>query len=332
MLDLKDVFYFVQVVDRGGFTSAGTALRLPKSTLSHRVQELEASLGVRLLNRTSRHFGMTDVGKEFYEYAVAMLHSAEIAEEAVRQRSTEPSGVIRLTTAVEIAQFALRELLPIFLNRHPKVRVIEIATDRYVDIVGEGFDLAIRGHTAPLQDSSLVQRAVAHVPWYLFAGPGYLKQMGVPQSPQELARHASIAMVLNGPMQWQLQGPDGKEILMPIDPRFQSNNMVALKEAACANLGIAALPGYICRSELRAGTLQQLLPDWTAAGRPYLGTDSVSHGAASCGALARGFSGGGTSRRHCVRPPGALRAIGRGLGALTRRLGVQEIGRCVSRR
>lgn len=265
MLDLKDVFYFVQVVDRGGFTSAGSALRLPKSTLSHRVQELEAYLGVRLLNRTSRQFGMTDVGKEFYEYAVAMLHSSDVAEEAVRQRLTEPSGVIRLTTAVEIAQFALRELLPVFLNQYPKVRVIEIATDRYVDIVGEGFDLAIRGHTAALQNSTLVQRSLARVPWYLFASPRYLERMGVPESPADLARHATIAMVRNGLLQWQLRGPQGEEIVMPIDPRFQSNNMVALKEAACASLGIAALPGYICRSELRAGTLQQLLPDWSAA-------------------------------------------------------------------
>ena len=265
MLDLKDVFYFVQVVDRGGFTAAGSALRLPKSTLSHRVQELESYLGVRLLNRTSRQFGMTDIGKEFYQYAVAMLHSSDVAEEAVRQRLAEPSGVIRLTTAVEIAQFALREILPVFLNRYPKVRIVEIATDRYVDMVGEGFDLAIRGHTGSLQNSTLVQRALADVPWYLFASPGYLAQRGVPESPAELAEHASVAMARNGPLQWQLKGPHDEELSMPIDPRFQSNNMVALKEAACANLGIAALPGYICRSELRDGTLQQLLPDWSAA-------------------------------------------------------------------
>lgn len=265
MLDLKDVFYFVQVVDRGGFTSAGVALRLPKSTLSHRVQELEGHLGVRLLNRTSRQFGMTDIGKEFYQYAVAMLHSCEVAEEAVRQRLAEPSGVIRLTTAVEIAQFALREILPVFLNQYPKVRVIEIATDRYVDIVGEGFDLAIRGHTTSLQNSTLVQRALADVPWYLFASPAYLARAGVPESPADLAQHATVAMVRSGPQQWQLRGAHDEEVVMPIDPRFQSNNMVALKEAACASLGIAALPGYICRTELREGTLQQLLPDWSAA-------------------------------------------------------------------
>src|SRR5881392_4134578 len=179
MLDLKDVFHFVQVVDRGGFTSAGNSLGLPKSTLSHRVQELEGSLGVRLINRTSRQFGMTDVGAEFYRYAIALLQSADVAEEAVRLRLSEPSGVIRLTTAVEIAQFALRDLIPAFLNRHPKVQIVEIATDRYVDIVGEGFDLAIRGHTTPLQNSSLVQRAIASVPWFLFAGPAYMKRAGI---------------------------------------------------------------------------------------------------------------------------------------------------------
>ena len=265
MLDLKDVYYFVQVVDRGGFTSAGQALRLPKSTLSHRVQELEASLGVRLLNRTSRQFGMTDIGKEFYQYAIAMLRSSDIAEEAIRQRLAEPSGVIRITTAIEIAQFALRDLLPVFLNRYPKVQIVEIATDRLVDIVGEGFDLAIRGHTVPLQNSTLVQRAIANVPWFLFASPAYLARMKVPQHPEDLLHHASISIVRNGPVQWQLKGPAGKEFVVAMAPRFQSNNLVSLKEAACAGLGIAALPGYICRGEIAAGSLRQILPGWIAA-------------------------------------------------------------------
>ncbi len=265
MLDLRDVYYFVQVVDRGGFTAAGVSLRLPKSTLSHRVQELEASLGVRLLNRTSRQFGMTDVGTEFYQYAVAMLRSSDVAEEAIKQRLGEPSGVIRLTTAVEIAQFALRDILPNFLNRYPKVRIVEIATDRLVDIIGEGFDLAIRGHTSTLQNSTLIQRSIAHVPWYLFAGKEYLEKAGNPNHPKDLAKHATISMVRKGPLQWQLRGPNDEEIVMPIEPRFQSNTMVALKEAACANLGIAALPGYICRDELHSGVLLQILPDWMAA-------------------------------------------------------------------
>jgi len=265
MLDLKDVYYFVQVVDRGGFTAAGNSLRLPKSTLSHRVHELENHLGVRLINRTSRQFGMTDVGTEFYQYAIALLQSSEVAEEAVRQRLTEPSGVVRITTAVEIAQFALRDLLPVFLNRYPKVQIVEISTDRLVDIVGEGFDLAIRGHISPLQDSSLVQRAIASVPWFLFAGADYLDKMGAPASPDELLQHSTISIVRGGSPQWQLRGPAGKEVVVPIAPRFQSNDMISTKEAACANLGIAALPGYICKSEIKAGTLRRVLPEWMVA-------------------------------------------------------------------
>ncbi|MCY1214001.1 HTH-type transcriptional regulator DmlR [compost metagenome] len=265
MLDLKDVYYFVQVVDRGGFTAAGDSLRLPKSTLSHRVKELETSLGVRLINRTSRQFGVTDVGAEFYQYAVSLLQSAEVAEQAMRQRMAEPSGLIRVTVAVEVAQFALRNILPAFLSRHPKVGFVEVATDRLVDIVGEGFDLAIRGHTGPLQDSNLVQRPLARAPWCLFAGAGYLEQMPPLEQPEQLASHAIISMVRKGPLQWQLQGPGDRVVTLPVEPRFQSNSMMSLKEAACANIGVAALPGYICREELQAGVLRQVLPGWIAA-------------------------------------------------------------------
>jgi DNA-binding transcriptional LysR family regulator len=265
MLDLKDVYFFVQVVDRGGFTSAGEVLRLPKSTLSHRVKELEASLGVRLINRTSRQFAMTEVGEEFYQYAMNLLRSAEVAEEAMRQRLAEPSGVIRVTTAAEIAQFALRHVLPTFLSENPKVKIVETATDRLVDIVGEGFDLAIRGHTGQLQDSNLIQHPLAKAPWYLFAGPDYLERMSVPTEPEDLMAHSLIGLVSKGPLQWHLQGPDKRTVTVPIDPRFQSNSLISLKEAACANIGIAALPGYICQTELKAGALRQILPQWIAA-------------------------------------------------------------------
>ena len=265
MLDLKDVFYFVQVVDRGGFTAAGATLRLPKSTLSHRVQELESYLGVRLINRTSRQFAMTDVGMEFYQHATVMLRNSEEAEEAVRQRLSESSGVVRITTTAEIAQFALRDLLPAFLMRYPRVQIVEIATDRLVDMVGEGFDLAIRGHISPLQDSTLIQRHIAKVPWFLFAGPGYLEQRGEPATPEALAGHTTMTVLRGGPLQWQLLDPDGKELIFPIAPQFQSNDMIAVKEATIANLGIAALPGYICKDELQSGKLRQILPGWIAA-------------------------------------------------------------------
>jgi DNA-binding transcriptional LysR family regulator len=265
MLDLKDVLCFVQVVDRGGYTSASRSLGLPKSTLSHRIRALEDDLGVTLLNRTSRRVSMNEVGRQFYHYAETLLQAVEAAEDAVRQRAIEPSGVIRITTATEIAQFALRELVPTFLRKHPKVQIVEITTDALLDIVADGFDLALRGHSAPLQNSSLVQRSIAHAPWYIFAGKEYLDEKGVPMTPEEIEQHDTLAIVRSGSPNWELIGPKNRRCVVPTAPRFQSNNMVALKEAACANLGIIALPGYMCRDELAAGKLKQVLPGWIAA-------------------------------------------------------------------
>ena len=130
MLDLNDFFYFVQVVDRGGFTAAGRALGIPKSTLSHRLQELEKSLGVRLLNRTSRRFGMTEAGSEFYRHSVAMLSEAERAETAMRHRLHEPTETVRCTASIATMQFAVSEVLASFLVQYPKVNVVAHATNQ----------------------------------------------------------------------------------------------------------------------------------------------------------------------------------------------------------
>ena len=267
MLDLNDFFYFVQVVDRGGFTAAGRTLRVPKSTLSHRIQQLEANLGVRLLNRTSRRFGMTDAGEEFYCHSVAMLQEAERAEVAMRHRLTEPTGTVRFTAAVATMQFAMREMVADFLIQYPKVNVVGHATDQAVDIVGDNYDVAIRAHSDPLPDSTLVQRTLAPAPWFLFAGAVYLDANRAPEIPQDLAMHPSLFMMRTGVgPTWRLrhssEGED--EIVMPLTPRLLSDDMVGLKQAAIAGLGIVALPGYICRDEVRSGALRRVLPAWRA--------------------------------------------------------------------
>jgi len=265
MLDLNDFFYFVQIVDRGGFTAASRSLGVPKSTLSHRIRALEASLGVRLINRTSRRFSTTDVGNEFYRHAVSMLAQADAAENAVRRRLAEPSGTIRFTTAVATAQFAMKDILPEFIRRFPKVKVVQHATDGYVDIVGENYDLAIRAHTDPLPDSTLVQRTLAPAPWFLFAGPSYLDRAGTPQSPKELAHHSALFMMRRGVApQWQMRHPTKREVVVPLEPRLSSDDMVVLKQSACVGLGIVALPGYVCRDDVQAGELRRVLADWTA--------------------------------------------------------------------
>lgn len=267
MLDLNDFFYFVQVVDRGGFTAAGRTLRVPKSTLSHRIQQLEGSLGVRLLNRTSRRFGMTDAGEDFYRHAVSMLREAELAESTIRQRLTEPTGTVRCTAGVATMQFALSGIITDFLIKYPKVNVVAHAADRTVDIVGENFDIAIRAHTDPLPDSNLVQRTLAPAPWFLFAGRDYLERNGAPKTPKDLQDHPSLFMMRTGVAQvWRLRHSrqTRDEIVVPLAPRLVGDDMVGLQQAAISGLGVVALPGYVCRESVRSGALQRVLPDWLA--------------------------------------------------------------------
>jgi DNA-binding transcriptional LysR family regulator len=267
VLDLNDFFYFVQVVDRGGFTAAGRTLRIPKSTSSHRIQQLETNLGVRLLNRTSRRFGVTDAGGEFYRHAVTMLREAELAEAAIRHRLNEPTGTVRCTAAVATMQFAMRGLVADFLVRYPKVNVVAHATDQYVDIVGENFDVAVRAHSDPLPDSTLVQRTLTPAPWFLFAAAAYVDANGPLDRPHDLGKHPSLFMMRTGvsPV-WRLRraGRRSEEVVVPLSPRLLIDDMLSLKQAAIGGLGIVALPGYVCRDDVQSGVLRQILPGWIA--------------------------------------------------------------------
>jgi len=270
MLNLNDFLYFVQVVERGGFTAAGRALGMPKSTLSHRMQQLESELGVRLLNRTSRHFAPTQAGEEFYKHALSMVRAAEEAEALVRQRVKIPSGVIRFSAAIGTAQFALREIVMNFMQDHPMVSLVEQVTSRQVDLLAENIDVAIRAHSDALPDSTLVRRTLATAPWILVAGPESLKRKRLPQAPQDLEQFPCLAVWrANIAPALRLRPESGthvgrSEVILPMTPRLISNDMSTLKRAAAAGLGIAALPAYICKAELRSGQLIQVLPGWIA--------------------------------------------------------------------
>ena len=281
MLDLNDFFYFVQVVDRGGFTAASRTLRLPKSTLSHRIRELEAGLGVRLLNRTSRRFGMTDAGGEFYRHATEMLQQAEQAEASIRHRLSEPIGTVRFTSGTATMQFALREAVTDFLVHHPRVNVVAHATDQKVDIVGENYDVAVRAHSDPLPDSTLVQRTLAPAPWFLFAGSAYLDADDAPQTPQDLQKCPSLFMMRTGvaPV-WRLRHSSKvkNEVVIPLTPRLLSDDMIALKRAAIAGLGVVALPGYVCREDVRSGALRRVLPSWLAGDSMFTALSAYRQG------------------------------------------------------
>ncbi|RKE37497.1 LysR family transcriptional regulator [Paraburkholderia sp. BL23I1N1] len=267
MLDLNDVYYYAQVVEHRGITAAARALDVPKSSISGRILALEASLGARLIQRTSRKFVVTEIGAEFHRHALAMLVEAEAAESVVQRRTAEPSGTIRFICSVAVTQLTLAELIPKFMAAYPRVRIVQHAANRYVDPVQEGFDLCLRAHTDPLPSSSMVQRSLAQTPWYLFAGPGYLARKGTPGEPGALAEHDGIALgSTQDSYAWRLSDVrDADQVVtVPFTPSLQSDDMATLKAAACAGLGIVALPGYVGRSEVERGQLVRVLPQWIA--------------------------------------------------------------------
>ena len=269
-MDLNDAFYFVQVVEKGGFSAAARFLNIPKSRLSRRVKQLEDDLGVRLLQRSSRVVTATEVGEEYYRHAQEALVRFEMAETAVRRKTNAVAGTVTVSCSVGMAQFGLDQILPKFLQDNPGVTVVQRASNQMEDLIKSGIDIAIRGHMDTLPDSSLIQVRLARVEWHLFGSSDYITSLDSVIDPAELANHP--AMVLGRPRethQWLLKDQGGQTASVPCTVRFASDDMSTLKNAASASLGLVALPSYVCRSEIEAGTLVRVLPNWTA-GRPQI--------------------------------------------------------------
>lgn len=265
--DLNDYYYFVRSIDHGGFSATGRALDVPKSTLSRRVIALESRLGVRLIQRTSRRFVLTEIGRDFYRHAQAMLIEADAAEEVVARRLAEPSGQIRLTCSISMAR-PLADPLTRFLAAHPKVNLTQVTTNRYVDLVEEGFDIGIRGHSQPLPDTELIQRRLTTTPWHVYAAPAYLDREGTPEQPQGLAQHAAIALsTRSDEAAWHLYADGGQEIVVPFVPRLRSDDLDTLKVASIAGLGLVSLPAYLARDEVSQSRLRRILPGWVTQSR-----------------------------------------------------------------
>jgi DNA-binding transcriptional LysR family regulator len=263
MLNLNDLRFFVQAIDSGGFAAAGRRLGQAKSTISKRVAELEARLGVRLIQRTSRSFMLTEVGGDFYEHARAAIIEAEAAESVVLRRLAEPVGTVRITASVPTAQMHLADRIPLLARAFPKLRIDLHVTDRFVDLVHEGFDIAVRSHFAPLQDSDLVQRRLATEPIVLVVSPGYVTKFGTPSAPEALAEHDGL---LSAPAAtvWRLRDGQGREVQVAPKPRLVADESQVLLKAAMAGLGIACLPASMTAAELDSGRLLRVLPDWSA--------------------------------------------------------------------
>jgi DNA-binding transcriptional LysR family regulator len=261
MLNLNDLRIFVQAVDSGGFAAAARLTGLPKSTVSKRVAELEAELGARLIHRTSRSFTLTDLGREVHDHARAAMIEAETVEDIVRRRTAEPVGPVRITASVPVAQYRLARLLPALLQVYPRIEPQLHVSDRFVDLVHEGFDIAVRSHIAPLPDSGLVQRRLSVERIIVVAAPAYVESRGMPRAPSDLAGRDGV---IAGPAarEWRLRNAAGAESVVSPRPRLSADEAGMLAQAARDGLGVACLPETIVAPDLAAGSLIHLLPDW----------------------------------------------------------------------
>ncbi|MBF6022936.1 LysR family transcriptional regulator [Lysobacter niastensis] len=263
MQDLNDLGYFVQVVEHGGFAPAGRALGMPKSKLSRRIALLEERLGVRLIQRSTRHFSVTDIGQTYYTHCKAMLVEAEAAQEAIDVTRSEPRGVVRMSCPVALLDTRVGAMLADFMVEHPRVEVHLESTNRRVDVVGEGIDIAIRVRPPPLEDSDLVMRVLADRGQCLVASPSLLAQHGAPEVPADLARMPSMDLgVPQNDHVWHLLGPGGAQASVHHTPRLITRGMLMLRTAAVAGVGVVQLPTMVVTEQLARGELVHVVPQW----------------------------------------------------------------------
>ncbi|KAF0805554.1 LysR family transcriptional regulator [Alcanivorax xiamenensis] len=263
MENLNDLYYYVKTVEHGGFAPAGRAIGQPKSKLSRRVAALEERLGVRLLHRSTRHFSVTEIGRTYYDHCKAMLVEAEAAQDAIDSVRASPRGVIRLTCPVTLLHVHIGTFLADFMTRYPEITVHLEATNRRVDVINEGIDVAIRVRPPPLEDSDLVLKVLSDRHPAMVAGPALVARHGLPAAPEALGEWPSLALSSPQPSYvWVLYGPGEHKATVPHHPRFVTTDMIALRRAAVAGVGVVQLPLLAVRQQLEEGSLIHLLPDW----------------------------------------------------------------------
>lgn len=257
---------FIRVVQIGSFSAAARETNTSQATISKRVAALEAQLGVKLMMRTSRDHSLTEAGAEFYEKCVAILAELEEAESDARSRVASPRGLLRVTTAFPLGRLLIAPLLTDFLSRYPEIKLDLALSDSHVDLTREGFDIAIRAQK--LQDSSLNARELFKNPMFLIASPSYLKQHGVPRTPEELVDHNCIVYSeLSTQNSWHFTH-ENDDISVQVNGNFQCDNGDTILTAAVAGVGFAVLPYWMIKSHLDAGELQVVMSDFQPSTLP----------------------------------------------------------------
>jgi DNA-binding transcriptional LysR family regulator len=265
-VDLNDLYYFVQVVDHGGFAQTGRALGIPKSKLSRRIALLEERLGVRLIQRSTRRFVITEIGQAYYERCAQMLEAANTAQAVIDATRSEPCGTIRLSCPITLLHCFVADMLVDFARHYPRVTLQILDVNRPVDILAEGLDLAIRARPLPLDDSDLRMRVLGYSEQFLVASPGLIEALGAPREPADLTNWPSLG---NGHRlegySWTLLGPDNAKIQQPHQPTMVTTDMFALRLAALAGNGVVQLPAVSIADDVAQGRLLRVLPAWSLA-------------------------------------------------------------------
>lgn len=260
--DLNDLRFFAEIVERGSFTLAAQALGVQTSRLSRRVTALEAELGVRLLNRTTRRISLTDAGKRFLEHCQAIVAHSQTAYEEVEKTRSAPSGVVRMSCPVGMLEYGMSRILLGYLDRYPDVRLMLDATNRRVDVIQEGLDLALRVRRPPLADSELVVRQLWKSTTILVASAGFLARHPPLSTLEDASKLPTLAMSnISERFEWTFYDPEGKAVSAAHKPRLATDDLSALRRAARAGMGVAELPRELVEADLRDGSLIHLLPE-----------------------------------------------------------------------
>lgn len=283
-MELHELRAFVKIVQLGSITRAAQALGTGKAHLSRTLAGLEARLQARLIQRSTRSLGLTEVGREFFERAVGILRSLEEAEISVQKTNQQPSGRLTLTCGPEFGTLRVNNWINGFLQEHPQVSVRAEYTGRVVDLIHEGFDLAIR--LGELRDSTLAARKLGSIDYGYFASEGYLARRGAPRHPRDLPGHDLLTFTLGGARNEWTFSRDGESLEIPHDGRLAVNNVFALRDAAIAGLGIARLPFIVACEGVGSVKLLRLFADWQT---PSVDTHAVFASSRYLSPNVRGF-------------------------------------------
>lgn len=267
-MDLNLVSAFVNVVEQQSFTGAAKALGLPKSSVSRRVTELEEELGVQLLHRTTRKLSLTEAGRSYFEQAEKALSELQAAAESASGMDTEARGIVRVTAPFDIGVMGLADIVAEFVREYPEIHVDLSLSSKVVDLVSEGFDIAVRAGKA--RDASLVARRLGNAALGLYASPAYLKAHGRPRSLADLSEHDCVLFRgKHGKALWRLEGPHGEPASVEVRGRVNVDEMLFVRQAVGAGLGIGLLPTIVIATCARVGALEpveRILPDFSMGG------------------------------------------------------------------